>query len=85
MFIIFLLIWAAGIYLLFRSRNEEEEHLVLKLIGYYILGTFTFSFNGIILPVGFVISLFLKPGKNRGVKRISSVFGLVIMLLGLLL
>ena len=83
MFMIFLLFWAAGIYLLFRSRNEEEELLVLKLIGYYLLGTFTFSFNGIVLPVGFFISLFLKPGQNRSVKRGSAIFGLVIMVLGL--
>lgn len=85
MIIIFLLLWAAGIYLLFRSRKEEEEHLVLKLIGYYLLGTFTFSFNGIVLPVGFVISLFLNPRQNRSVKRVSAIFGLVIMLLGLFL
>lgn len=85
MFIIFLLLWTASIYLLFRGRNDEEDHLVLKLIGYYLLGTFTFSFNGIVLPVGFVISLFLKPQQNSSVKRVSAIFGLTVMLLGLLL
>ncbi|MDF2038149.1 hypothetical protein P2R12_14380 [Cytobacillus oceanisediminis] len=85
MFMIFILFWAAGIYFLFRSRNEEEELLILKLIGYYLLGTFTFSFNGIVLPVGFVISLFLKPRQNRSVKRSSAIFGLVIMVIGLFL
>ncbi|RBP93092.1 hypothetical protein DFO70_106224 [Cytobacillus firmus] len=85
MFMIFILFWAVGIYLLFRSRNEEEEHLILKLIGYYLLGTFTFSVNGIVLPVGFIISLFLKPRQNRSVKRGSAIFGLVIMVISLFL
>ncbi|WP_026583422.1 hypothetical protein [Bacillus sp. J33] len=83
MFIIALLIWAAGIYLLFRNREEEEELLLLKLIGYYLLGSFNFNVNGLVLPLGFVISLFLKPQQNKSVKRGSAIFGLAMMILGL--
>ncbi|PWW28775.1 hypothetical protein DFO73_10510 [Cytobacillus oceanisediminis] len=85
MFIIILLLWAAGLYILFRSRDEEEDLLFLKLIGYYILGSFTFNLNGLVLPVGFVISLFLKPKLNKNVKRGSAIFGLIMMILGLFL
>ncbi|GLB59994.1 hypothetical protein [Cytobacillus sp. NCCP-133] len=85
MFIIALLIWAAGIYILFRNKEEEEELLLLKLIGYYFLGSFNVNLNGFVLPVGFVISLFLKPQQNKSVKRGSAIFGLVMMIVGLFL
>jgi hypothetical protein len=85
MFIIILLLWAAGLYILFRSREEEEDLLLLKLIGYYFLGSFTFNLNGLVLPVGYVISLFLKPQQNKNVKRGSAIFGLIMMILGLFL
>ncbi|CAM3388105.1 hypothetical protein GCM10009865_20240 [Aeromicrobium ponti] len=85
MFIIILLLWAAGLYILFRNRGEEEDLLFLKLIGYYFLGSFTFNLNGLVLPVGFVISLFIKPRQNKSVKRGSAIFGLIMMILGLFL
>lgn len=85
MFIIILLLWAAGLYILFRNREEEEDLLFLKLIGYYFLGSFTFNLNGLVLPVGFVISLFIKPRQNKSVKRGSAIFGLIMMILGLFL
>ncbi|WP_394137802.1 hypothetical protein [Cytobacillus oceanisediminis] len=85
MFIIILLLWAAGLYILFRNRGEEEDLLFLKLIGYYFLGSFTFNLNGLVLPVGFVISLFIKPRQNKSVKRGSAIFGLIMLILGLFL
>lgn len=85
MSIIIFLIWATGIYILFSKRKEEEELLVLKLIGYYLLGSFNFNINGIVLPVGFFISLCLKPQKNKSVKRGAAIFGLAMLILGLYL
>ncbi|MBT2691129.1 hypothetical protein J7I93_23630 [Bacillus sp. ISL-47] len=85
MFIIIFLLWAAGIYILFRKREEDEHLLFLKLLGYYLLGSFNFSLNGLVLPVGFVISLFLKPQQNKSVKRGAAIFGLIMMILGLFL
>ncbi|MHA6482041.1 hypothetical protein ACX1C1_09060 [Paenibacillus sp. strain BS8-2] len=79
---LWLIVFVVGIAVLYNGRERDEELLILKLIGYYFLGTFYIAINGLALPVGFVISLFLKPRDNRGVKRGASIFGLVLMIIG---
>jgi hypothetical protein len=84
MLIVSLIIVIVGLYILYKSREEEEDNLALKLIGYYILGIFYLNLNGLLIPLGFIISLFLKPTENRSTKRLAAIFGLIMMLLGFL-
>lgn len=68
--------------LLYRNREEDEGYLGLKLVGYYILGTFNLNV-GILIPIGFIIWLLLfYPKMNRTIKRYSAIFGLLMMLIG---
>jgi hypothetical protein len=83
-FLFWLFILIAGVLLLHKSRERDEDFLVLKLLGYYFLGSFTFHLNGLVLPLGFLITLFMRPNSNRSIKRGAAIFGLVMMILGLL-
>lgn len=83
-FLFWTFILIAGLLLFYKSREQDEDFLVLKLIGYYFLGSFTFHFNGLALPVGFIITLFMRPPTNRSIKRGAAIFGLVMMIIGLL-
>jgi len=82
LFFFWLIVLVIGLVLLYKGREQEEELLALKLVGYYFLGTFYLSLGGLVLPIGFVISLFMKPSQNRSVKRGAAIFGLVLMLIG---
>jgi uncharacterized BrkB/YihY/UPF0761 family membrane protein len=79
--IIGMLLLALFVYFLNKNREVDEQGLPLKLIGYYTLGIFTLKINGLLIPLGFIISLFMKPATNKKVKRISSVGGLIVMLI----
>lgn len=58
------------------KNDDKESYFPLKIIGYFILGSFAFNFNQISLPLGFVVYLiFFRPKLNVQVKRISAVFG----------
>ncbi|ERI95023.1 hypothetical protein HMPREF1982_00509 [Clostridiales bacterium oral taxon 876 str. F0540] len=60
-----------------RYKTDNEEFLVFKLIGYYLLGSFRLNFNNIALPVGFIIySACLRPRTNKPVKRAIAYLGL---------
>lgn len=53
-----------------KYKDEDEEYFVFKLIGFYILGSFNFTFNNssflpIILPVGFIYFIYFMKDKNR--------------------
>lgn len=68
--------------LFYRNREEDEGYLGLKLVGYYILGTFNLKI-GILIPIGFIIWLLLfHPKTNQTIKRYSAIFGLLMMLIG---
>ncbi|WP_309119584.1 hypothetical protein [Paenibacillus sp.] len=84
-FLFWTLVLVVGIYFLYQNRDQKEDWLVLKLVGYYFLGSFHFNLNGLVLPLGFAVSLFLKPRENRAVKRGAAIFGLVMMIIGLIL
>ncbi|MBK5498408.1 hypothetical protein [Peribacillus sp. TH14] len=58
------------------KNDDKESYFPLKIIGYFILGSFAFNFNQISLPLGFVVYLiFFRPKLNVQVKRIAAVFG----------
>lgn len=82
LFFVWLIVFVVGIAVMYNSREQDEDLLALKLVGYYFLGSFYLAINGLILPVGFVIVLFLRPDRNRSVKRGAAVFGLVLMIIG---
>ena len=79
--IIGLLLLALLVFTLNKKREVDEEGLPLKLIGYYTLGLFNLTLNGIVIPLGFIISLFMKPATNSDVKRIAAATGLIVMLI----
>lgn len=81
-FFLWLIVVVVGIVMLYNGREHDEELLALKLVGYYLLGTFFISLNGLVLPIGFVICLLLRPNSNRSAKRGAAIFGLVLMLIG---
>ncbi|WP_156319846.1 hypothetical protein [Bacillus sp. FJAT-18017] len=48
----------------------------MKIIGYFILGSFAFNFNLISIPLGFIVYLLLfRPKLNVDIKRTASVLG----------
>lgn len=75
-FTVFIIISLVYIY---KKRDEEEEYLALKVVGYYLLGSFKFNFNSLIIPLGFALYLiFFKPSLNKNVKRLAATFGFII-------
>ncbi len=81
-FIFWTLVLIGAVFLLYKNREQDEDLLVLKLFGYYILGAFYFNLNGLVIPLGFIVSLFLRPKENKSVKRGAAIFGLVMMIIG---
>lgn len=67
-----------GIFIfLLRKKEENETYYPLKVIGYFILGSFAFKLNQIPLPLGFIVFfLFLRPTINAKSKRVSAIVGL---------
>lgn len=62
----------------YQKREEIESNLGFKIVGYFLLGAFTFRMNGLALPLGFMIFLlFFRPAKNVEFKQFSVTLGLV--------
>ena len=87
------LVILAVVYLVYLTmkKEEDENYLGLKLIGIYLLGSFTFNFNfgssPLIIPVGFIIYLVFMKNKeraNRMVKKKASILGVTILCVGVL-
>ena len=69
-----------------KHKTDNEEFLLLKLIGYYLLGSFRFNFNKIALPAGFIAYLvFFRPKINKPVKKALASLGLFVFVCGLLI
>ncbi|GAE36212.1 hypothetical protein [Halalkalibacter akibai] len=63
---------------LYKKREDTEPYFQLKLIGYFILGSFALNFDQVSLPLGFVVYLlFLYPHLNEQVKRRAAVLGVL--------
>ena len=74
---------------LYIKKEEAEKYLGLKLIGFYLLGAFTFNLDSfsLIIPVGFVLYLLFMKNKERAnnmIKKKASIMGLIIVCLGAL-
>ncbi len=73
-------------YLFFKS-TEKEEFLIFKIIGFYVLGTFTFKFHvydksPIIIPIGILIYMFFMKNKgrlNHLIKNKAAILGIISM------
>ncbi|GGM38407.1 hypothetical protein GCM10011351_25650 [Paraliobacillus quinghaiensis] len=64
------------------KKDEAESYFPLKIIGYFILGSFAFNFNQITVPLGFIVYLlFFRPTLNVDVKRMASIFGVLAFIL----
>jgi len=51
---------------------DTESNVQLKIVGYFLLGAFTFSLNGFAFPLGFILFLlFFRPTKNRKPVRVK--------------
>jgi hypothetical protein len=82
LFTVLLIVLLAVIY---RKRSDQENGLALKLIGYLLLGGFTFSLNNVRLPLGFAVYwvFFRKPKPNHDIKHKAALLGLLLYLLQL--
>lgn len=74
---------------LYNKKEEIENYLGLKLIGFYLLGAFTFNFNfesfTAIILIGFIIYLAFMKNKERAncmIKKKASIMGLIILCVG---
>lgn len=70
----------------YRKRKEDESNLGFKILGYYLLGAFSFTINGFTLPLGFLIFLlFVRPNQNVKTKQRVVYLGLAVFLLQLII
>jgi hypothetical protein len=65
------------------AEDRSEEMLFLKLLGYALLGAFTFRINSLPLPVGYVIALLISANVtvNRKSRRMTATIAFVLFLL----
>lgn len=71
---------------IYKKREEDETNLGFKVIGYYLLGSFTFRMNEFPVPLGFLIFLFFfRPTMNRTAKHYSAYLGLAVFVLQLII
>ncbi|MGG0848939.1 hypothetical protein [Peribacillus simplex] len=76
--IVYTVILIVSFLFIVRKNDDKESYFPLKIIGYFILGSFAFNFNQISIPLGFVVYLiFFRPKLNVQVKRITAVFGFI--------
>jgi hypothetical protein len=68
------------------AEDRDEEMLFLKLMGYALLGAFTFRINGFPLPIGILITLWMASNAqiNQKARRVTAGIGFVLFLIGLI-
>lgn len=62
-------ITAAVVFGYFTAEKRKEKDLLLKLAGYFFLGTIIFWYGWLPMPVGVAAGYFLKPKTNTLVKK----------------
>ena len=85
--IVIMIVAIIGLVKIHKCKEEDEEYLVLKMIGFYLLGSFSFNFNiteftYIFVHIGFfVYYLFMehKERKNKVLKNKCAKWGLIIL------
>ncbi|WP_134683884.1 hypothetical protein [Brevibacillus migulae] len=66
--------------------EDAESNLPLKIVGYFLLGAFTFQINEFAVPLGFLVfRMFVRPAKNSRVKQRAVYFGFAIFVLQLMI
>lgn len=85
--LILFILTVVGIILLYRKAEEDEPYLMLKIIGFTVLGCFRLELGEVVLPLGFAVYIvfFRNSNVNRVVKKQAAYFGLIIFFLSLLL
>lgn len=87
--IVIMIVAIIGLVKIHKCKEEDEEYLVLKMIGFYLLGSFSFNFNitefmYIFVPIGFfVYYIFMehKERKNKVLKNKCAKWGLIILII----
>ncbi|MFA9558615.1 hypothetical protein ACERII_15005 [Evansella sp. AB-rgal1] len=65
--------------------HPKESNLPLKLVGLYILGMISYSYEYFALPIGFIIYLFMaKPKINKKAKKSAVLLGVVVFVINLI-
>ena len=85
--ILIMIVVIIGLVKIHKCKEEDEEYLVLKIIGFYLLGSFSFNFNitefmYIFVPIGFfVYYIFMehKERKNKVLKNKCAKWGLIVL------
>lgn len=78
-----------GLVRIHKLKEEEEPYLVLKMIGFYLLGGFVFYINitefvYLSLPIGFFLYYIFMKNKertNKTLKNKCAIWGLIILLI----
>jgi hypothetical protein len=63
-----------------KKANHEESNIGWKLIGYFLLGTFTFRIDSFVLPIGIAIFLLFFLPKlilNKDAKKLAASLGVL--------
>ncbi|MBM7602652.1 hypothetical protein JOC75_000622 [Metabacillus crassostreae] len=80
--IIYTVLLIVSFILLVRRKAETEAYFSLKIVGYFILGSFAINLNQFTLPLGFILYLlFFRPKLNVDVKQMAAVFGVAAFIL----
>ncbi|WP_026690988.1 hypothetical protein [Alteribacter aurantiacus] len=68
--------------LILHQKSENEDYGYLKLLGYILLGGFSFWINEFPIPLGIFIALMLvkNASLNQETKRTGAIAGLIINL-----
>ncbi|KGX85226.1 hypothetical protein [Pontibacillus marinus] len=78
-FAIYILIPIVALIVIRKRNAVSEQNFLFKWIGYYVLGAFSFAFNEIVIPLGFLIYLlYLRPKskENGALKGTAAMLGL---------
>jgi hypothetical protein len=77
--ILMTMIVGVSLWCIYNRREQEEIYLGWKLLGYYLLGTFTVTIQEWSLPLGFFIFLaFFNPSSNKKAKTYTVYLGLIV-------
>jgi hypothetical protein len=79
----FTVILTLGLVIIYKKREFSENLLFVKLLCYYLLGSFRFNLNKLAVPLGFILYLVLfHPKLNTRTKRCAALFGLLLYIIG---
>ncbi|MBZ9687342.1 hypothetical protein G9F72_013500 [Clostridium estertheticum] len=81
--VFFTVVLILGLVIIYRKREFSENLLFVKLLCYYLLGSFRFNLNKLSVPLGFILYLvFFHPKLNARSKRYAVLLGLLLYIIG---